>query len=115
MSVKLYNKEQDVITFLRGFQSEIEFLSAAETLKNMGWKNPKATIRMVPAKCRKKKPLTSDEEEYIVTIVDFENLYNGKIRYKYVDEEGNIDYHMYDPVVEHERQQEKLEPLFRIH
>lgn len=107
--------EQDVITFLSSFRLDKELLNAVKTLQAMGWEKPKATIRMVPAECRKKTPLTSDEEEYLVTILDFEHLCNGKIRYTYVDEDDNLDYYMYDPVVEHERQQKKLEPLFQIH
>jgi hypothetical protein len=115
MSAKWSKDEQDVIKFLRSFQLENELLNAGKTLQAMGWGNRKATIRMVPAECQNDPPLTSDEEEYVVTIVDFKYLNNGKIRYTYVDEDGYLGRHTYDPVVEHERQQEKLEPLFRIH
>ena len=115
MSAKLSKNEKDVIKFLRDLQLENELLNADKTLQAMGWKNPKATIRMVPAECQNDPPLTSDEKKYVVTIVEFKYLNNGKIRYTYVDEDGVLGHHTYDSVVEHERQQEKLEPLFRIH
>lgn len=115
MSAKWSENEQDVIKILRDLQLENELLNAGETLQAMGWGNRKATIRMVPAECPKKTPLTSDEKKYVVTILDFEDLRNGKICYTYVDEDGDLGYHTYDPLVEDERRQKKLEPLFQIH